>query len=74
MSIGIGFARGGYVYPVYPVGGVDVNEALGSQSPFPEEQEVAVPGGISVLNIMGAHKVNAGKLEPIIPNSSFTPR
>lgn len=28
------------------LGGIDVNVALGAKSPYPEQQEIVVPGGI----------------------------
>src|SRR5262249_21132283 len=35
------------VYVVRPVNGIEVNQALGDLSPFPWEQEIAVPGSIA---------------------------
>ncbi len=53
------FADGdGYVYTVKPDKGVDVNKELGNRSPFPNEQEVVIPGGVKPENIKGATPVN----------------
>ncbi len=53
------FADGdGYVYTVKPENGVDVNKELGKRSPFPNEQEVVIPGGIKSENVKGATPVN----------------
>jgi hypothetical protein len=45
---------GGYVYTIDPVGlpTVDVNAELGAESPYPDEQEIAIPGGIPYQNII----------------------
>ena len=48
----------GYVYTVKPDKAVDVNKTLGNRSPFPDEQEVVIPGGIKPYNIKGATPVN----------------
>lgn len=47
--------EGGYVYVVRPRNGVDVNTALGGNSP---EDEFVVLGGIQVEDILGAKQVN----------------
>ncbi len=53
------FADGdGYVYTVKPDKGVDVNKELGNRSPFPNEQEVVIPGGVKPGDIKGATPVN----------------
>jgi hypothetical protein len=51
--------KDGTLYTVKAQGGIDVNKTLGSKSPFPEEQEIAFPGGISSENILGATPVKA---------------
>ncbi len=71
-----GFAgEGGYVYTVRPGNGaVDVNSSLGKRSPFPHETEIAVSGGISPSDIMGARKVGStGLTGPFIRNSKYIP-
>ncbi len=37
---------------------MDVNKELGNRSPFPNEQEVVIPGGVKPENIKGATPVN----------------
>jgi RHS repeat-associated protein len=71
-----GFAgEGGYVYTVRPgSSAVDVNASLGRMSPFPHETEIAVPGGISPSDIMGARQVgSAGLTGPFIKNPNYVP-
>jgi len=71
-----GFAgEGGYVYTVRPgSSAVDVNASLGRRSPFPHETEIAVPGGISPSDIMGARQVgSAGLTGPFIKNPNYIP-
>jgi hypothetical protein len=41
------------IYTVRARGGVDVNSNLGSASPYPEEAELAFPGGINRSCISG---------------------
>lgn len=48
----------GYVYIVKPDKGIDVNKELGNRSPFPNEQEVVIPGGVKPEKIKGATPVN----------------
>jgi hypothetical protein len=50
--------RKGNIYSVRSSNGIDVNKTLGSKSPFPEEKEIAIPGGIESKNILGATPVN----------------
>ncbi len=49
--------RDGFVYAIKPKNGIDVNATLGSKSPYPTELEIAVPGGISPKDILGATPV-----------------
>jgi hypothetical protein len=51
-------SREGFVYTVRPRNGIDVNQTLGSRSPFPYEQEIVVPGGISPSDIRGVTPVS----------------
>ncbi|MCW7542082.1 hypothetical protein OOT46_30260 [Aquabacterium sp. A7-Y] len=54
-SIAHAFAgKNGYVYTICIRNGVDVNGVLGNRSPYPEQQEIAVPGGISGSQVMWA--------------------
>ena len=66
--------KGNYVYIVHPQNGIDVNKVLGGSSPFPDEVEIAVPGGIGTQNIVGARQVNSkGMLGALIPNPYYQP-
>jgi hypothetical protein len=59
-SVAEGFAgRGGYVYGISTDGlpTVDVNATLGSASPYPDEAEIAIPGGIPLENILWSRLV-----------------
>jgi hypothetical protein len=54
--------------------GIDVNGVLGTRSPFPDDLEIAVPGGIKSGDILGGRKVdpNTGKFTgPFIYNPNF---
>ncbi|WP_425509374.1 scabin-related ADP-ribosyltransferase [Xanthomonas oryzae] len=53
--------------------GLDVNAILGPQSPFHHEFEIAVPGGINPLDIMGARQVgpNGTFVGPFIRNPVY---
>lgn len=68
---------GGYVYTIRgQAQGVDVNAVLGDLSPFPHELEIAVPGGINPLDIMGGRAMapNGNFTGPFIKNPLFTPQ
>src|SRR5690349_2329228 len=41
------------IYVIRAPGGVDVNLTLGAHSPFPEESEIAMPGGVNPSCILG---------------------
>jgi Pertussis toxin, subunit 1 len=57
-EVGTEFAGpGGFRYMIQAPGGIDVNAALGSTSPFPHEAEIVFQGGIRPEHIMGAHPV-----------------
>ncbi|MFF1922880.1 enterotoxin A family protein [Streptomyces sp. NPDC058221] len=44
-----------YVYDIRtPTGGIDVNTTYGSHSPYPDQEEVAFPGGVDPKYIKGA--------------------
>lgn len=51
--------KDGTIYTVRSTNGIDVNQTLGKRSPFPEEHEIAIPGGIQPDQILGATPVNA---------------
>jgi hypothetical protein len=50
---------GGYVYGISPSGltTINVNAELGAASPYPDEVEMAVPGGIPYENILWSRVV-----------------
>jgi hypothetical protein len=52
-----------YIYTIRAHGGVDVNIALGDASPYPEEAELAFPGGVKPECISGC----------ILPNGDWVP-
>ncbi|WP_211444599.1 RHS repeat-associated core domain-containing protein [Collimonas humicola] len=60
--------KNGYVYKICSPRGVDVNRALGAKSPYPEQQEMAMPGGISGGEVMGAYPQIKG-----IPSNTYVP-
>jgi len=64
QGVAINFGmRNGYVYAIKPVGGIDINKKLGSLSPYPSKQEIAIPYGIKPVNILGVTPVDSnGKL------------
>jgi 3-keto-L-gulonate-6-phosphate decarboxylase len=68
---------GGYVFTIdAPSQGLNVNSILGSRSPFPDELEVAVPGGIQPSSIVGARQVgqNGKFVGPFIKNPAYVPK
>ena len=54
--------RNGYLYEIDTPNGIDVNKALGSRSPFPEQFEHAIQGGVKGSEIKGSQKLSKGKL------------
>ncbi|MCG8711061.1 hypothetical protein JHU04_004417 [Brenneria sp. 4F2] len=50
----------GFIYSMKkPINGINVNETLGKKTPFPDELEIAVPGGILPKDILGVTPINA---------------
>ncbi len=65
--------KNGYVYEIQTSNYVDVNKSLGAKSPFPEQMEFSIPGGVSPSQIKGAWVMKGGKLTgEFIPNPGFT--
>jgi hypothetical protein len=65
--------KNGYVYVIYSKRGVDVNNALGEASPFPEQEEVAIPNGVSSSEIIGAFAKSGGTVKgEFIPNPAYS--
>lgn len=64
--------KNGYVYEIQTSNYVDVNKILGAKSPFPEQMEFSIPGGVSPSQIKGAWVMKGGKLTgEFIPNPGF---
>jgi len=66
----------GYAYTIRGMSeGLDVNGILGSQSPFPNEFEIAIPGGVPRQNILGGQPVGPGGnfTGPFIANPWYKP-
>jgi RHS repeat-associated protein len=64
----------GFVYTIRgQTEGIDVNAVLGAKSPFPYELEIAVPGGVKPIDIMGARQVGSyGRfIGPFIKNPAY---
>jgi RHS repeat-associated protein len=64
----------GFVYLVrIPRGrGIDVNQALGSRSPYPYEVEVVVPGGIQAVEVVGGWNIQqVGDNVIIVKNPNY---
>ena len=76
MRIAFEFAgKNGFVYKILSDRGIDVNLALGAASPFPEQLEVAIPGGIFPNEIVGAYPKRGGLYTgEFIRNPFFTGR
>ena len=73
QEIAEGFAgKNGFVYEIQTSRGIDVNQTLGAQSPFPEQLEHAIPGGILPSEIVGAYPMKGGvPTGEFIPNPNF---
>jgi hypothetical protein len=64
--------RNGYIYDILPEGGIDVNATLGASSSFPEQYEIAIPGGVRPGNVRGAYPLSRGQLNgEYITNPNF---
>ncbi|XP_022128234.2 pierisin-like [Pieris rapae] len=60
-----------YQYEIYAPGGVDVNESLLQESPWPNQMEVAFPGGIQNIYIRSARELHDGRIQRIWINPNF---
>lgn len=60
-----------YEYEIYAPGGIDVNATLGERSPFPDQQEIAFPGGIHRRFIRSVRQYHHGQLIRIWLNPHF---
>jgi RHS repeat-associated protein len=70
IDIAEGFAgKNGYVYMIQTENVIDVNEVLGSQSPFPGQFEYSIKGGVRGDEVVGVYKIKNGKMTgEFIPN------
>lgn len=75
-AIAKGFAgKNGYVYVIRTERGIDVNATLGAKSPFPEQFEVAIPGGVKSSEVMGAFPMKNGEIAgEFVRNPGYQPR
>jgi hypothetical protein len=63
---------GGFRYTIQSPGGIDVNDVLGKDSPFPSEVEVVFEGGIRREHIVGGNPVGRDlEVGEFVPNPHF---
>ncbi|WP_444545237.1 scabin-related ADP-ribosyltransferase, partial [Streptomyces bluensis] len=68
------FSHYAWRYDIDAPGGIDVNATLGPASPFPDQQEIAFPGGVHSRFIRGVQPMRNGlPVGTYIPNPSYTP-
>ncbi|TKI25142.1 hypothetical protein FC683_24625, partial [Bacillus cereus] len=60
-----------YQYEIYAPGGLDVNESLSNESPWPNQMEVAFPGGIRPEFIRSVRELNNGRIQRVWLNPNF---
>ncbi|CAH4022831.1 unnamed protein product [Pieris brassicae] len=60
-----------YQYEIYAPGGVDVNDSFSDASPWPNQMEVAFPGGIQNIYIRSARELHNGRVQRIWINPNF---
>ncbi|ARF67010.1 hypothetical protein B7C51_03105 [Paenibacillus larvae subsp. pulvifaciens] len=60
-----------YQYEIFAPGGIDVNRSFGEQSPWPNQLEVAFPGGISPEFIRSVREIHDGRIQRIWINPNF---
>ncbi|MGM2755219.1 scabin-related ADP-ribosyltransferase, partial [Bacillus cereus group sp. Bce019] len=63
--------KNGYVYEIETPRGLDVNKYLGTSSPFPEQMEFSVPGGVMNSEIKGVYSLKNGSIVDYISNPNF---
>jgi RHS repeat-associated protein len=64
--------KNGYVYEIETSNYIDVNSTLGARSPFPEQMEFSIPGGVDPSQIKGAWVMKNGvPTGEYIPNPGF---
>ncbi|WP_218924481.1 enterotoxin A family protein, partial [Bacillus cereus] len=60
-----------YQYEIYAPGGLDVNESLSNESPWPNQMEVAFPGGIRPEFIRSVREMSNGRVQRVWINPNF---
>ncbi|MEC0186767.1 RICIN domain-containing protein [Paenibacillus larvae] len=60
-----------YQYEIFAPGGVDVNNSFGDRSPWPNQLEVAFPGGIRPEFIRSVRELQGGRIQRIWINPNF---
>nr|5H6N_A Chain A, Pierisin-1 [Pieris rapae]5H6N_B Chain B, Pierisin-1 [Pieris rapae]5H6N_C Chain C, Pierisin-1 [Pieris rapae]5H6N_D Chain D, Pierisin-1 [Pieris rapae] len=60
-----------YQYEIYAPGGVDVNDSFSDASPWPNQMQVAFPGGIQNIYIRSARELHNGRIQRIWINPNF---
>jgi hypothetical protein len=72
-GIAEGFAgKNGYIYEIKTSNYIDVNKSLRVKSPYPEQLELAIPGGVKPGEIKGAYVYKNGVFTEYIPNPNYT--
>ncbi|XP_031638854.1 pierisin-like, partial [Contarinia nasturtii] len=61
-----------YQYEIYAPGGIDVNESFGNRSPWPNQEEVAFPGGIRRRYVRSVREFRDGRIRRVWINSGFS--
>ncbi|PGT99570.1 hypothetical protein COD21_31220 [Bacillus cereus] len=60
-----------YQYEIFAPGGIDVNESFGQSSPWPNQREVAFPGGIRTEFIRSVRELQDGRVQRVWLNPYF---
>lgn len=60
-----------YQYEIFAPGGIDVNNSFGDRSPWPNQYEVAFPGGIRPEFIRSVRELEGGRIQRIWINPYF---
>nr|WP_237331267.1 hypothetical protein [Streptomyces mexicanus] len=67
-------ARYRWRYDLDVPGGIDVNATLGFASPYPDQREVLLPGGVAPHFVRGAQRMLDGRpFGPYTPNPGYRP-
>lgn len=64
--------KNGYVYEIRTGNYININDTYGTEAYYPEQMEFSVPGGIKPSEIVGAYKMQGGKITgDFIPNPNY---